>query len=189
MQNLPRFALRLALVLAGFLVLAPFGASAKAVYSWVPDDRAGCCRGVLEISDEAYFAGHAAWKSGEGADSMEIERFIFEGSFRVLDERKLNPEHPTIDIHVNTVLAHEPPDARCCEWDIEVRITPTGLEGHTRLKTKGDAVSLSGEGDYWGMDLVRSDFLPSGIVCGEAPKGECANAGGRWVLISAPTKK
>lgn len=177
------------LVLAtGLLLAAP--ASAEAIYAWVPDDRGGCCRGQIELTDEAYFAGLAAWKNGDQQTTVPVERFFFEGRFTVLDELKRNPENPTLEITVSPVLAAQPVEDRCCEWDIEVRVTPTGgLEGHTRLKTKSDEVALSGESDYWQVDLAKSDVLPSTIICGEEPKGDCANARGRWMLIAAPTAK
>ena len=162
---------------------------AKAIYAWVPDDRAGCCRGVLEISDEAYFAGIAATKHDTPAPKLAIERFFFEGRFTVLDELKRTPENPTMVVTVSTNLAAQPENERCCEWDIEVRITETGLEGHARLKTKSDAVVMSGNSEQWGLDLARSDVVPSGLVCGVAPKTTCSGATGRWMLVSAPAAK
>lgn len=175
--------------LLGVAALATMAApaAAKATYSWVPDDRSGCCRGQIEISDEAYFAAQASWRHDQTPVAVPVERFIFEGRFTVLDELKRNPENPTLDVTVNPVLAAEPASERCCEWDIQVRITETGLEGHMRVKTKGDEVAISGDSDQWGVDLAKSDVLPSGIICGAQPKGACANARGRWVLISAPT--
>ena len=164
-------------------------AQAKAIYAWVPDDRASCCRGILEISDDAYFAGQAAWKSGAAAAPAPVERFFFEGRFTVLDERKSNPANPTIDVTVSANLAAQPESERCCEWDIAVRITETGLEGHARLKTKTDEVVMTGAGDQWGLDQARSDVVPSGNVCGAGPKPACSSATGRWVLVAAPTPK
>jgi hypothetical protein len=171
--------------LAGTL-LTTAGAEAKAIYAWVPDDRAACCRGILEISDEAYFAGQAAWRNGDAAPSPPIERFFFEGRFTVLDELKRNPENPTLEIIVSTNLAAQPAAERCCEWDIRVRITETGLDGQIRLKTKSDEVVMSGTGEQWGLDRAYSDVIPSGIVCGVAPKTTCSRASGRWMLLSAP---
>jgi len=179
---------RAVLCIAALLCSGP--ASAKAIYAWVPDDRGGCCRGVLEISDEAYYAGVAAWKNGIDAPKPAIERFFFEGRFTVLDELKRNAENPTMEITVNTSLAAQEGAERCCEWDIDVRVTETGgLDGHARLKTKSDEVVMSGTADQWGLDRARSDVLPSGIVCGVAPKNSCSSAGGRWMLVSAPPAK
>jgi hypothetical protein len=178
----------LALFCAG-AVLAADDAHAKAVYAWVPDDRAGCCRGVLEISDEAYFAGQAAWQHDKAGPAVQVERFFFDGRFTVLDELKRNPENPTMEVTVSTNLAAQDAE-HCCEWDLQVRITETGgLDGHLRLKTKADEIVMSGAGDQWSLDRARSDVLPSGIVCGLAPKTSCSRAGGRWMLVSAPTPK
>lgn len=184
---------RLILFLLPFLfalALLPSGdASAKAIYAWVPDDREACCRGILELSDDAYFAGQAAWTQGTPAP-FPVERFFFEGRFTVLDELKRNPENPTLVITVTGNLASQPDAERCCEWDIQVRVTETGgLEGRARLKTKTDEIVMSGTGDQWTLDLARSDILPSGIVCGAAPKTTCSSATGRWVLVSEPTAK
>ncbi len=177
----------LTLCAAALLGVQP--AEAKATYAWVPDDRAGCCRGVLEISDEAYFAGQAAWQSGQPAGPVAVERFFFEGRFTVLDELKRNPENPTMEVTVSTNLAAQEPE-HCCEWDLQVKVNETGgLDGHLRLKTKADEIVMSGSGDQWGLDRARSDVLPSGIVCGLAPKTSCSRAGGRWMLVSAPTAK
>lgn len=184
-----RISLFFLLLLCAAALLRAGDAHAKAVYAWVPDDRAGCCRGVLEISDEAYFAGQAAWQNDKPAASIAIERFFFEGRFTVLDELKRNPENPTMEITVSTNLAAQDAE-HCCEWDLQVRVTETGgLDGHLRLKTKADEVVMSGSGDQWGLDRARSDILPSGIVCGLAPKTSCSRAGGRWMLVSAPTPK
>jgi len=173
---------------AGLAVLSSTTpADATAVYSWVPDDRAGCCRGQLEISDEAYFAAQAAWQHDKPSAVVPIERFFFEGRFTVLDELKRNPENPTLEITVSLMLAAEPASERCCEWDIQLRITETGLEGQARLKTKGDEIVISGDSEQWAVDIAKSDVLPSGIICGVQPKSLCGNARGRWVLISAPT--
>lgn len=179
------------LVFASFLALTAIyagAAQAKATYAWVPDDRAGCCRGVLELSDEAYFAGQAAWQSGQPA-TVAVERFFFEGRFTVLDELKRNPENPTMEVMVQTNLAQQPEQDRCCEWDIQVKVTETGLEGHARLKTKSDSIVMTGTADQWALESARSDVIPSGIICGVAPKTPCSSAGGRWVLVSAPTPK
>jgi hypothetical protein len=164
-------------------------AHAKAIYAWVPDDRAGCCRGVLEISDEAYFAAEAAWQHGQPAPNLAVERFFFEGRFTVLDEQKRNPENPTLEVTVSTNLTSQADAERCCEWDIQVRITELGLEGHARMKTKSDEIRMSGTSDQWGVDLARSDVVPSGLVCGVAPKTTCSSATGRWMLVSAPPAK
>lgn len=180
------------LILPTFILAALFGASradAKAIYAWVPDDRGGCCRGVLELSDEAYYAGQASWQHDKAAPVVPIERFFFEGRFTVLDELKRNPENPTMEVTVSTNLAAQVEAERCCEWDVQVRITETGLEGRVRLKTKSDEVVLSGTSDQWGLDRARSDVVPSGIVCGIAPKGICSGATGRWMLVSAPPPK
>ncbi|MGE4063522.1 MAG: hypothetical protein AB7E79_09155 [Rhodospirillaceae bacterium] len=165
------------------------GAFAKAVYAWVPDDRAGCCRGVLEVSDEAYYAAQAAWQHDRPVPMPAIERFFFEGRFTVLDELKRNPENPTLDVTVSTNLTAQPESERCCEWDIQLKITETGLEGRIRLKTRSDEVVMSGAVDQWGLDRARSDVIPSGIVCGIAPKTTCSRATGRWMLVSAPAPK
>lgn len=187
MQRLSHFLVPLLFVAA--LVRAG-DAHAKAIYAWVPDDREGCCRGMLELSDEAYFAGQAAWQNGTPVAAVPVERFFFEGRFTVLDELKRNPENPTLLITVNANLAAQPEKERCCEWDIQVRVTETGgLEGHARLKTKSDEIVMSGTADQWGLDQARSDILPSGIICGIAPKTTCSSATGRWMLVSAPTKK
>ncbi len=184
---------RISLFFVCFFVAAAFArigdAQAKAIYAWVPDDRGGCCRGTLEISDEAYFAGVAAAQHGKPALPLAVERFFFEGRFTVLDELKRNPENPTMLVTVSTGLAAQPEAERCCEWDIEVRVTDAGLEGHARLKTKSDEVRMSGTSDQWGLDLARSDVIPSGVVCGIAPKARCSSATGRWVLVSAPVAK
>jgi len=177
----------LLLPISGMFLALP--AHAKAIYAWVPDDRASCCRGILEISDEAYFAGQAAWKSGAGTAPVSVERFFFEGRFTVLDERKSNPANPTIDVTVSASLAAQPESERCCEWDIAVRITDTGLAGHARLKTKTDEVVMTGTAEQWGLDKAHSDVIPSGNVCGTPPKPTCASATGRWVLVSAPPPK
>ncbi len=184
---------RISLFLLSLLCTAILGragdAHAKAVYAWVPDDRAGCCRGVLEISDEAYFAGQAAWQNDKPAPAVAVERFFFEGKFTVLDELKRNPENPTMEVTVSVNLAAQDSE-HCCEWDLQVRVTETGgLDGHVRLKTKADEIVMSGENDQWGLDRARSDVLPSGIVCGLAPKTSCSRAGGRWMLVSAPPPK
>ena len=184
-----RISIFLFALLASTAVLRADGVHAKATYAWVPDDRAGCCRGVIELSDEAYFAGQAAWQSGQPAPTVAVERFFFEGRFTVLDELKRNPENPTMEVMVQTNLAQQPEQDRCCEWDIQVKVTETGLEGHARLQTKSDAVAMSGTGDQWVLDSARSDVIPSGIICGIAPKTTCSSAGGRWVLVSAPTPK
>lgn len=181
-------ALRLPLILASAL-LVNGGAHAKAIYAWVPDDRAGCCRGVVEISDEAYFAAQAAWRHAQSAPNVAIERFFFEGRFTVLDEQKRNPENPTLEVTVSTNLTSQPDDERCCEWDIQLKITELGLEGHARIKTKSDEVVMSGTNDQWGVDVARSDVVPSGLVCGVAPKTTCSSATGRWMLVSAPPAK
>lgn len=182
---------RIALLLATafFATAQAASADAKAVYAWVPDDRAGCCRGVLEISDEAYFAGQAAWQHDKPVPTTAVERFFFEGKFTVLDELKRNPENPTMEITVSTNLSAKDAE-HCCEWDIQVRVTETGgLEGGVRIKTKADEIVMSGTAEQWGLDRARSDVLPSGIVCGLAPKTPCTRAGGRWMLVSAPTAK
>jgi hypothetical protein len=175
-----------------FLAAAVFSACearAKAIYAWVPDDRAGCCRGVLEISDEAYYAGQAAWQHDKPTPTVAIERFFFEGRFTVLDELKRNPENPTLEVTVSTNLAAQPEAERCCEWNIQLRVTETGLEGQVRLKSKSDEIVMSGNSDQWGLDRARSDVIPSGIVCGTAPKSTCSSATGRWMLVSAPPPK
>lgn len=179
----------LACFMAAAALAYPGDAHAKAIYAWVPDDRGGCCRGTLEISDEAYFAGVAAAQHGKPALPLAVERFFFEGRFTVLDELKRNPENPTMLVTVSTSLASQPEAERCCEWDIEVRITEAGLEGRARLKTKSDEVAMSGTAEQWGLDLARSDVIPSGVVCGVAPKTRCSSATGRWVLVSAPAVK
>jgi hypothetical protein len=184
-----RISLFFTCLLAAAALTHPGNAQAKAIYAWVPDDRGGCCRGTLEISDEAYFAGTAAAKHGDPAPPLAIERFFFEGRFTVLDELKRNAENPTMLVTVSTNLAAQPEAERCCEWDIQVRITETGLEGHARLKTKSDEVAMSGTADQWGLDLARSDVIPSGVVCGVAPKARCSSATGRWMLVSAPPAK
>jgi hypothetical protein len=175
------------------LLLAAVGAAAqaqaKAVYAWVPDDRAGCCRGILEISDEAYFAGQAEWRHDAPARPPAVEWFFFEGRFTVLDELKRNPENPTLEVTVSTNLTAQPEAERCCEWDIRVRVTDLGLEGAVRLRTKSDEVVMSGSGDQWGLERARSDVVPSGLVCGISPKTTCSRATGRWVLVSAPPTK
>lgn len=170
-------------------VLGAHDAHAKAIYAWVPDDRGGCCRGVIEISDEAYYAGQVAWQHDKPAPVAPIERFFFEGRFTVLDELKRNPENPTLEITVSTNLAAQPEAERCCEWNIQLRITETGLEGSVRMKTKSDEIVMSGTADQWGLDRARSDVIPSGIVCGIAPKTTCSSATGRWMLVSAPPAK
>lgn len=177
-----------------FLILATAvfftnSAQAKAIYAWVPDDRAGCCRGVLEISDEAYYAAQAAWQHDKPTAAIPIERFFFEGKFTVLDEQKRNPENPTLEVTVSTNLSSKPDTERCCEWDIQLKLTELGLEGHARMKTKSDELVMSGTSDQWGVDLARSDVVPSGLVCGVAPKTTCSSATGRWMLVSAPPAK
>ena len=76
--------MRLCLALAAMFAL-PHAALASAKYAWVPEDPDACCRGVLELSDEAFVSGAASWTPGFPNEGIPVERFHFDGRFKVAE--------------------------------------------------------------------------------------------------------
>ncbi|MGE3334177.1 MAG: hypothetical protein AB7I36_11070 [Rhodospirillaceae bacterium] len=172
------------LILAATLLLHRT-ANASVVYAWVPDDPNGCCRGVLELSDAAYESGGAAWTPGQPLDGNPVERFHFEGRFKV------GAMHPAStasgsDIDLVVSFAATPETARCCAWDFALNVTGTGLAGRLRVTTQNDDVILSGTAAGWTIERAGSDAIASGTICGIGAEIACLNSGGRWVMISGP---
>ena len=164
--------------------LSPHAANASAVYAWVPDDPTSCCRGVLELSDAAYAAGGAVWQLGAPIENAPIERFHFEGRF------KTGPLHPTAsandEIEISIAFAASPPQALCCAWNFELRVSGDGLTGRFRVTTQNDDVIMSAHDGAWELERAGSDAVPSGVVCGRDAPHPCLGDRGKWVLISAP---
>jgi hypothetical protein len=161
------------------------GAIASVVYAWVPDDPNGCCRGVIELSDAAYASGGATWTPRQPVAGNPIERFHFEGRFKV---GALNPASTAdageIDLIVS--FAATPETAGCCAWDFELRVAGNGLTGRLRVTTQNDDVILSGTEAGWKIERAGSDALASGTICGLGSDTACLNGSGRWVRISDP---
>jgi len=172
-------------LLALAVFLAPQAANASAVYAWIPNDPASCCRGVLELSDAAYAAGGVSWQPGAPLDSASVERFHFEGRF------KTGPLHPTAlagdEIEISIAFAASPPSALCCAWNFELRVAGEGLTGRFRVTTQNDDVIMSARDGVWELERAGTDAVPSGVVCGQGAPRPCLRSRGKWVLISAPS--
>lgn len=159
-------------------------AAASAVYAWVPDDPKGCCRGVMELSDAAYASGGAIW-TPDKPDANSVERFHFEGRFKV------SALHPAAmpdsgDVELIVSFAATPDTARCCAWDFALRVVGNGLAGRLRVSTQNDDIILSGTETGWQIERAGSNAISSGTICGTGANTPCLNGSGRWVLISSP---
>ncbi len=160
-------------------------AEASAVYAWVPEDPNGCCRGVLELSDAAFLAGGASWTPGFPLDANPVERFHFEGRFKVTDF------HPVAtgserDVDLVVTFAATPETARCCAWDFQLSVKGDGLSGRLRVTTQNDDIILTGTPAGWIIERAGSDAITSGVICGSGANAACVGDRGRWVLISGP---
>jgi hypothetical protein len=171
------------ILVAVFLLTRPAGAAA--IYSWVPDDPNGCCRGVLELSDSAYASGAATWTPGQPLDETPVERFHFEGRFKVGQMHPASTASNT-DVELAVTFAATPETARCCSWDFALRVAGTGLSGRLRVTTQNDDIILSGTETGWKIERAGSNAVASGTICGLGSDIACLNGSGRWVLISGP---
>jgi hypothetical protein len=172
-------------VLSLAVVSLSSAAEASAVYAWISEDPEGCCRGVLELSDEAFHAGGASWTPGFPLDANPVERFHFEGRFKVSDF------HPTAagperDVDLVVTFAATPDTARCCAWDFQLSVKGEGLSGRLRVTTQNDDIILAGTPMDWSIERAGSDAIASGVICGAGANRGCVGDRGRWVLISRP---
>lgn len=179
-----RYARFILLILVSTLLLGR-GAQASVVYAWVPDDPSGCCRGIIELSDAAYASGGATWTPGQPLEGNPVERFYFEGRFKV------GAMHPAStanagDIDLVVSFAATPETARCCAWDFALRVAGAGLSGRLRVTTQNDDIILSGTEAGWKIERAGSDAIASGTICGTGSDTACLNGSGRWVLITGP---
>lgn len=168
-------------------VLAPRTTAASAKYAWVPEDPNACCRGVLELSDEAFLAGGATWTPGFPLEGNPVERFHFEGRFKVSE---LQPASSAAERDVDLVVtfAATPETARCCAWDFQLRVAGDGLTGRLRVTTQNDDIVLSSVNGAWRIERAGSDAVTSGSVCGTGAPSPCTGDRGKWVLISSPNR-
>lgn len=171
-------------ILTAAFFLSP-AARASVVYAWVPDDPNGCCRGVIELSDAAYASGAVTWTPAQPPDGNPVERFYFEGRFKV---GQMHPASSSDSPEVNLVVsfAATPETRRCCAWDFALRVAGTGLSGRLRVTTQNDDIILSGTDAGWKIERAGSDAVTSGTICGTGSATACLNGGGRWLLISGP---
>lgn len=165
-----------AMVIALFYVRMAF---AGAVYTWLPESPDGCCRGTLELSDEAFRAGEAIWQPGNPPDSAPMLRFDFEGQFRVPH----GSETRTLPLIIN--FAPGPAGDPCCAWDIHIATRGKELVGRLRITTENDDIIMSGDDGSWQVDLAGSDRVVSGTICANSPAfPPCPGGRGRWVLTT-----
>jgi hypothetical protein len=178
--------MRLAVLIFAGLAAASLArtAEASAVFAWVPDDPNGCCKGVLELSDEAFLAGGASWTPGFPLDANPVERFHFEGRFKVRDLQPATEAERDVDLIVS--FAATPETARCCGWDFQLNVQGEGLSGRLRVTTQNDDIIMSGGAGGWNIERAGSDAISSGVICGAGASAACTGARGRWVLISRP---
>jgi hypothetical protein len=181
-----RFTFLMALGLTALCFARP--ADASAVYAWVPEDPNGCCRGVLELSDAAYLAGGASWTPGFPQDGNPVERFHFEGRFKVSDLHPTSLTGVAAERGVDLVVsfAATPETERCCAWDFQLEVDGKGLRGRLRVTAQNDDVILAGTDAGWKIERAGSDAISSGVICGAGSNQPCVGDRGRWVLISAP---
>lgn len=185
-----QFPLRAYPTLAAALLL-PNAAYAAATYAWVPDDPNGCCRGVLELSDDAFASGRASWTPSFPAEGNPVERFHFDGRFKVTD---LQPKAAVTkdaekDVELVVRFASTPDAAPCCAWDFQLKVDGAGLSGRLRVTTQNDDIILVGTEKSWQIERAGSDALSSGVICGPDGTTACSSGRGRWVLISAPGRE
>lgn len=172
------------------LFALPTAALASAKYAWVPEDPSSCCRGVLELSDEAFVAGAASWTPGFPDEGMPVERFHFDGRFKVSD---LHPATVTAgaekDVELVVRFAAAPETTTlCCAWDFQLKVDGEGLSGRLRVTTENDDIIMVGTEKGWSIARAGSDALASGVICGVGEPSTCIGGRGRWVLISAPAQ-
>ncbi|MGE4063523.1 MAG: hypothetical protein AB7E79_09160 [Rhodospirillaceae bacterium] len=159
------------------------GAAASAVYAWVPVDPTGCCRGILELSDDAYRAGVASFTPDMSPDLNPVARFHFEGRFKVADLQPI-AAGPEQEVELNVMARPGLPG--CCAWEIQLQIDGKQLKGRLRVTAPNDDVILSSSGNGWRIERAGSDAVSSGVICGSGAAHPCNGDRGQWVLVTAP---
>lgn len=170
-------------------------ANAGAIYNWVPAAGANqTISGALTISDEAYFAGGVNWSDEEalsgGTGPTPVEQYFLQGTFSGFTDGD-NPVPYSLTLG-SYFAGNEAYSWELSPWDwfFDLIVVGDGLSGGIYLNNTSTEIGLSASDPaLWQLTTVGTDQLPSGLPCSTwRDNAACADALGRWQLVSAPVR-